>query len=337
MFRFYAPWFILFLPLPFLLSRLLPRRRNKAQDQSPGIYFPSFQKVQEAFSHSKGVKRRKNLVFFFLISLLWLSLILALMQPERVNQFKVEKNKGYDLMLAVDISASMQAVDFSTQSQVLSRLDATKEVVGRFIKARQGDRVGLILFGEHAYLHVPLTLDTLSVGKMLQNAVSGMAGNATAIGDAIGVGVRTLRQRPEGSRVLVLLTDGEDNASSIPPVEAAKLAQQYAIRIYTIGVGRNGPVPFPSQFGGYGMAEIPIDENLLKEIATLTGGQYFLATDQQSLEAIYDKINELEKTESNESLFLLREPLYAYPLGVALCLLLALALYPLFFPHRSPS
>src|SRR5205823_10817598 len=133
---------------------------------------------------------------------------------------------------------SMQAVDFSTSSRRMSRLDATKEVVGQFVLGRKGDRVGLVTFGEYAYLHVPLTLDTLSVSKMLNDTVSGMAGNATAIGDAIGLSVRTLRERPEGSRVLVLLTDGEDNSSSIPPLEAAKLAKGYGIRIYTIGVGR---------------------------------------------------------------------------------------------------
>ena len=209
-------------------------------------------------------------------------------------------------MLAVDISASMQAIDFSTKTKRVSRLDATKEVVNKFVLGRQGDRVGLVTFGESAYLHVPLTLDTLSVSKMLNDTVSGMAGNATAIGDAIGLSVRTLRDRPEGSRVLILLTDGEDNASSIPPLEAAKIAKQYGIRIYTIGVGKNGSVPFPNGFGGYQMATVPIDEKLLKEIAMMTGGQYHLATDKQTLASIYNKINELEKTESNQNVYLIR-------------------------------
>ena len=230
-------------------------------------------------------------------------------------------------MLGVDISSSMQALDFSTSSKSISRLDVTKDVVGKFVLGRQGDRVGLVTFGEKAYLHVPLTLDTLSVSRMLNDTVSGMAGNATAIGDAIGLGVRTLRERPEGSRVMVLLTDGQDNSSSIPPLEAAKLAKQYGIRIYTIGVGKNGPVPFPTRLGGYAMAEVPLDEDLLKEIASLTGGQYFRATDQKALESIYSKINQLEKTESDETVFLIREPLYYYPLGVAMGLLLLLSLY----------
>jgi Ca-activated chloride channel homolog len=331
MFRFYAPWFGLLLPLPFFLLRLFPISRK---DVIPAeLYFPAFERLKKAFPANQKMKRKRNIVFFFLLFTAWLGLILALMQPERVDHFKIEKNKGYDVLLGVDISASMQAVDFSTQQQIKSRLDATKEVVGDFINGRQGDRIGLVLFGQHAYLHVPLTLDTQSVKAMLQDAVPGMAGNATAIGDAIGIGVRTLRERPEGSRVFILLTDGEDNSSSIPPLEAAKLAKQYGIRIYTVGVGRNGPVPFPSQFGGYGMAEIPIDEELLKEIASITEGRYFLATDQQTLGSIYEQINQLEKTESNESVFLIREPLYAYPLGIALCALLLLVIYPLLKLH----
>jgi Ca-activated chloride channel family protein len=252
------------------------------------------------------------------------------MQPENVDQFRQEKNKGYDLMLAVDISASMQALDFSTPDKTISRLDVTKEVVGNFIKGRQGDRLGLILFGQNAYLHVPFTLDAMSVSRMLNDAVPGMAGNATAIGDAIGQAVRTLRERPSGSRVLILLTDGEDNSSSIPPLEAVKLAKQYGIRIYTIGIGKKGLVPFPNQRGGYGMGEVSIDEALLKEIAKETGGQYFSATNEKMLSGIYAKIDELEKSEANETVFLVREPLYYYPLSLSALILLALTLSQVF-------
>jgi Ca-activated chloride channel homolog len=330
MFHFYWPWFGLLLPLPFLV-RGLASTIGKDTKGSPELYFPALHRLKNAFSTYQEAKTQSNYLFFILLSLSWLFLVIALMQPEKVDQFKQVKNKGYDLMLAVDISASMQAVDFSTQSKVLNRLDATKEVVGKFALGRQGDRIGLVVFGESAYLHVPLTLDTVSVSRMLNDTVSGMAGNATAIGDAIGLSIRTLRERPEGSRVLVLLTDGEDNASSIPPLEAAKLAKQYGIRIYTIGVGKNGPVPFPTNFGGYAMAEAPMDEDLLKEIAAVTGGQYFRATDQQALESIYGKINELEKTESNQTIFLMREPLYYYPLGLAMALLLVLSLYQLLY------
>lgn len=326
MFHFYLPWLALLLPLPFIIRKWAPAPKNET-DQVPEVYFPSLDRLKKVFPVSSIENKRSDRPILILLSLVWVFLVLALMQPEKVDQFKQVKSEGYDLMLAVDISSSMQAVDFSTQTKVISRLDVTKDVVGKFVLGRRGDRVGLVTFGQHAYLHVPLTLDTVSVSRMLADTMAGMAGNATAIGDAIGLSVRTLRERPKGSRVLVLLTDGEDNASSIPPLEAAKLAKQYGIRIYTVGVGRNGQVPFPTRFGGYAMVEVAIDEALLKEIAEVTGGQYFLATDQKALESIYSKINEMEKTESNQTTFFIREPFYYYPLCLSMLCLLILSLH----------
>jgi Ca-activated chloride channel family protein len=326
-FHFYWPWFALLLPLPFLIRKIFPASTNEKEAGSSELFFPALRRVKQAFPvHSQQCKQ-SNQSFFTLLSLTWICLIGALMQPEKVDSFRQVKNKGYDLMLAVDISGSMQAVDFSTGSKILSRLDATKEVVGKFVLGRQGDRVGLIAFGESAYLHVPLTLDTVSVSRMLNHTVSGMAGNATSIGDAIGLSIRALRERPEGSRVLILLTDGEDNASSIPPLEAAKLAKEYGIRIYTIGIGKKGTVPFPSRFGGYDMVEVSMDEKLLKEIAEITGGHYFSASNQKVLEDIYEKIDKLEKTESDQTIFLIREPLYQYPLSLALAFFFILSIH----------
>lgn len=333
MFHFYWPWFSLLLPLPLLIRWFFPSKKDVV-DQTPEIYFPALHRLNQAFAKAPASVAQSNILFNLLFWLSWVSLVIALMQPERVDQYRQIKTKGYDLMLAVDISSSMQAIDFSTSSKIISRLDVAKDVVGKFVRGRQGDRVGLVNFGEHAYLHVPLTLDTTAVSKMLNDTISGMAGNATAIGDAIGLSVRTLREQPEGSRVLVLLTDGEDNSSSIPPLEAAKLAKQYGIRIYTIGIGKEGPVPFPTQYGGYGWAEVPIDEELLKEIANLTGGQFFRATDKEALESIYAKINELEKTESNQTIYLIREPFYYYPLGLAMGCLLLLSLYEFLYKRR---
>src|SRR5579862_1346999 len=330
MFHLHAPWFALLIPLPLLIRWLLPAKEN--HNEAAEINFPAVHRLKNIFPTCQAIKKRNNSLFFGLLLSSWILFVIALMQPENVDQFRQVKNKGYDLMLAVDISASMQALDFSTPDQMMNRLDVTKEVVGNFVKGRQGDRLGLILFGKNAYLHVPLTLDTAAVCRMLQDAVPGLAGNATAIGDAIGLGVRTLRERPTGSRVLVLLTDGEDNASSIPPSEAAKLAKQYGVRIYTIGVGKKGLVPFPNQLGGYGMVELSMDEKLLKDLAQETGGQYFSATNQKMLASIYAKIDELEKSEANETLFLIREPLYRYPLTLSLLILLALTLSQLL--HR---
>lgn len=307
------------------------------KESTPEIRFPAIERLKRAFPTYQTSLAGSPLLVTLLLSVIWVLIVLALMQPEKVDQFAQVKNEGYDLMLAVDISGSMQALDFSTKFKSVSRLDAVKDVVGKFVLGRQGDRVGLITFGEHAYLHVPLTLDTVSVSKMLNDTVSGMAGNGTAIGDAMGLGVRTLRERPEGSRVLILLTDGEDNASRIPPLEAAKLAKQYGIRIYTIGVGKQGPVPVPTKFGGYGMAVVAMDETLLKEIAELTGGRYFSAADQNALKLIYEQIDALEKSESDMTIHLIREPLYRIPLALALGLVLFLTLYQLIFDRRIAS
>lgn len=335
MFQFESPWFALLLPLPFLVKLWAPRQKATEENNTPELYFPALNRLKSTFGHCQQPNTTSNFLFFLLLTLFWALLIIALMRPEKVDQYHQVKNMGYDLMLAVDVSGSMQALDFSTPTKAISRLDVTKEVVGHFVRERHGDRVGLITFGENAYMLVPLTLDTRSVSKMLNDTFSGMAGNATAIGDAIGLSVRTLRERPEGSRVLILLTDGEDNSSKIPPLEAAKLAKQYGIRIYTVGIGKNGLVPFPTQHGTVGMANTPIDEELLKQIAVLTDGQYFRATDKLALASIYEKINTLEKSESDDIIFLIKEPLYAYPLGLAIAILLMLTLNDLLSKRRQ--
>ncbi|MEN8236847.1 MAG: VWA domain-containing protein [Pseudomonadota bacterium] len=327
MFTFYWPWLVLLLPIPLLIRWLLPEYRDH-DESMPALRFPALARLQMAFSRGQISERHSNKLFLITLCCIWLSLVLAVMRPQLVDKFTDVKNKGYDLMLAVDISKSMQALDFSTQVQAVSRLDMTKKVVSKFVQKRQGDRIGLILFGENAYLQVPLTLDTAAVSQMLNNAVTGMAGPATAIGDAIGLAVRSLRERPDGSRVIILLTDGEDTASTIPPLQAAKLAQEYDIHIYTIGVGKNGPVPYPTGTGGIVMANIPIDEALLKQIAKTTGGAYFRATNANALQRIYDKINKLEKTDAEVREYLIRDPLYHYPLAVAALLLLFLCVVP---------
>jgi Ca-activated chloride channel family protein len=328
MFSFYWPWMILLLPLPFL-ARLLGTPNNK-NGNTQELHFSYIERLQAAFQHHSNDNNPSNKWYQILLALMWLCLVLALMQPQFVDKFTSAKNKGYDLMLAVDLSGSMKALDFSTDTQRIDRLDVTKKVVTEFVNQRQGDRIGLILFGQQAYLQVPLTLDTLAVNQMLNNSVVGMAGDSTAIGDALGLAVRNLRDRPKDSRVIILLTDGEDNASSIPPLQAADLAKEYGIRIYAIGVGSDGAVPFPDNNGNIVMAQLGMDEDLLKEISAKTGGSYFRATDTKSLEEIYQRINTMEKTEAQSREYLIREPLYRYPLGAALLLLAFITLAPLY-------
>jgi Ca-activated chloride channel family protein len=328
MFSFAWPWMIILLAPPILV-RAFGRRANTGGDKSaPEIFFPHIDRLKSIFPAHHQAEGSDRLYFWILTSL-WICLTVALMRPEFVDQFTPQRNSGYDLLMAVDLSGSMQALDYTKNGEQASRLDVVKSVAGDFIDQRQGDRVGLILFGSSAYLHVPLTFDTRSVRKMLDNAAAGEAGDMTAIGDAIGLAVQTLRDRPEKSRIVVLLTDGGDNASTIPPLAAAKLAQQYGIRIYTIGVGTQGLVPIPDGMGQTQMEQFDLDEGLLQKIAAMTGASYFRAADTGALRKIYAQINKLEKTQAETRTYVTRKSLSGYPLGCALALLLALALLPL--------
>lgn len=327
MFTFAWPWMGLLLLLPILARLLLPALKNKSV--LPALRFPHLNILQDAFTSYSPQDQKTGKLFIILLSLLWVCLVLALMRPQYVDQLTEVENKGYDIMLAVDLSGSMRALDFSTETQIVNRLDVAKAVVSDFVKNRESDRIGLVLFGDSAYQYTPLTLDTQSVSQMLNETVISMAGDGTAIGDAIGLAVKGLRDRPEKSRIIILLTDGEDTASSIPPMQAAQLAKDYGIRIYTIGIGHKGRVPYPDQLGRVVMVETNIDEELLRSIADGTGGSYFHAADTSALREVYKQIDKLEKTEVQTRQYLIRTPLYRYPLGIGLAFLLALFLLPL--------
>lgn len=327
MFSFAWPWMVGLLALPFIVRAFSPGARIANVPSAPKVSFPYIDRLKAGFpSQQRGKKSRGQ--YMFVLGLLWLCLTGALMGPQLIDQFTQVRGKGYDLMLAVDLSSSMLALDYSENGEQASRLDVVKSVVSDFVARRQGDRVGLVLFGTAAYLHVPLTLDTLSVRKMLNNTMVGEAGDTTAIGDAIGLAVRNLRDRPEKSRIIILLTDGGDNASTIPPLAAAKLAHQYGIRIYTIGVGSKEPVPIPDSSGQIVTAQFDLDESLLRKIADMTGGDYFRAADTKALQKIYAQINKLEKTSVETRSYAVRRPLYRYPLGGGLALLFLLPLLP---------
>lgn len=300
MISFTWPWMIVCLPLPWLLMHWLKQRH--LSDSMPTILFPRLQQLQMAFANAPLAARERPKWQKNLITIAWVLLIICLMRPELIRDYSYSKNVGYDLMLAVDLSRSMDSADFSEHGKSISRIVATKKVVANFVHKRAGDRVGLIVFADQAYLTIPLTLDTLTVSKLLNNLLVGMAGERTAIGDAIGIGVQNLRKRPLASRTLILLTDGEDTASRIPPLEAAKIAKFENIKIYTIGVGNK------------------LDETLLEKIATMTGGLYYKVTDVNSLQQVYEKINQLEKTEATQRVVLIKKPLYTFFLFMALTL-----------------
>lgn len=306
MISFAWPWMILLLPLPWVWQRFI---KHKPAAPQVHIRFPKIQQLNKAFAVPDDLRFAKFNVRQILLTIAWLCLVISLMRPEIIEDLGYMENNGYDLLLAVDLSRSMDTVDFVANGRPISRIAATKNVVGDFVRRRDGDRVGLIVFADHAYMTVPLTLDTYAVGKMLDNLLVGMAGDSTAIGDAIGIGVNVLRKRPTASRVLILLTDGQDNSSHIPPLMAAKIAQDSKVKIYTIGVGNQ------------------LDLELLTKIAKMTGGTYSEVKNVHDLEAVYNEIDRLEKSDAKQRTILFRKPLYYIFTGLALLCCIAAYLY----------
>jgi Ca-activated chloride channel family protein len=199
----------------------------------------------------------------------------------------------------------------------------------RFIDGRAGDRIGLVIFGSQAFVLSPLTLDRDAVRQLLADMVPNIAGQGTALGDAIALGAKKLRERPEGSRVMILIADGDNSAGLFPPIEAAKIAVRAGVRIYVIGVGSTQEsIPIYEEGRIKYRDDLTMDENTLKRIASITRGAYFRATDTRALEEIYTRIDELEKTEAETRTAWLPTPLYRWPLAVALLLLLTLGLFP---------
>jgi Ca-activated chloride channel family protein len=325
----------LLLPLPLLVRLYWTRSAVEEQTRVEGaqttLLHPMLEHLQDAFEVHRPRPSLSARLYHWLLYLLWLALVLALMRPQWLEPHTENRTAGYDLMLAVDTSRSMTALDFTLQGEQVSRMQVVKGVVSRFIKERTGDRVGLVIFGSRAYVLSPLTFDRDAVDKLLQELVPAIAGPATAMGDAIGLGVKKLRERPEGSRVLILVTDGKNEGGIIPPLKAAQLAKQEGIKIYTIGVGSNEKRVrmLDAEMRNYVWAEgLGFDEATLQEIARVTGGAYFRATDSAALEKIYQRIGELEKTEAQSRTLFIPRPLYPWPLGLALLCLLALGLYP---------
>lgn len=335
-FEFAWPWLALLLPLPFLLPRLWPRAPSAAPEADSRLEGQRFTLLHPQLDALETVYRARrpgpDLATGFsrlLLYLLWASLVLALMRPQWLVPHTEISTPGYDLMLAVDASHSMDALDFSDRGQEVNRMQVVKGVMGRFIDERAGDRIGLIIFGTEAFVLSPLTIDRYAVHQLLEGVVPSIAGGSTALGDAIALGVKKLRQRPEGSRVMILIADGDNTAGSFQPLEAASLAQLSGIRIYVIGVGsKQTRIPILHQGRIEYWDDLTMDEETLQEIATITGGAYFRATNADALEEISERIGELEKTESESRTVFLPEPLYRWPLGIALLALLLLGLFP---------
>ena len=310
------PYLFLVAPLPLLVRWLW----SPVERQQAALTVPNVSAFQLA-SQGSGEHLGKHLPWrAMLLWLVWLALVTAAARPEWTGEPVTMPTTGRDLMMAVDISGSMGTEDMQLAGQLVDRLVVVKKVVADFVDARQGDRIGLILFGTNAYLQAPLTFDLTSVNRLLVEAPVGIAGGKTAIGDAIGLAVKRLRQRPEGDRVLILLTDGANNVGEVQPIKAAELATVEAIRIYTIGVGAD-EMRMPSIFGALGSRIInpsaELDEDTLTTIAMVTGGRYFRAQNTEKLVEIYDIIDALEPIEQDPETYRPIAALYHWPLGLA--------------------
>jgi Ca-activated chloride channel family protein len=314
------PWLLLLVLLPLIVKWRKPGGQSVAAPVLP---------VGHWLSDLPGVSRRGNAVPLWqqlLLFLMWTLLVIALARPQHVGEQVQMPVSGRDLMLVVDISPSMDEQDMVLQGRSINRLQAVKRVLDDFISRRQGDRLGLILFGTEPYVQAPLTFDLETVRTLMREAGLGMAGRATAIGDAVGLATKRLRDRPQDQRVVVLLTDGANTAGEITPDKATEIAAAASIRLYTIGIGAESMV----QRGLLGSRRVnpsrDLDENLLTRMAQQTGGEYFRARSLPELELIYESIDQLEPIELEGKFYRPVTELYVWPAGLAVLLWLALFL-----------
>lgn len=330
--QFVYPLMFLLLPLPLLMRVLLPRVSDKKEDALKVPFFADMEALPRSggLSVLGGLKMRR-----FLGALVWILLVTAAARPQWAGEPEKIPSEGRNLMLVLDISGSMNEADFVISGRPVRRWDAVQAVADNFIKKRQGDKAGVILFGERAYLYAPLTYDLKTVSDLLQEADVGMAGSQTAIGDALGLALKTMIDVPAQSKVIVLLSDGEANAGAMRPLEAGELARKAGVKVYTIGAGSDAV----QMMGLFGMVQMPrgdeIDEKTLREIAKMTGGKYFRAKNTKELLDIYKEIDALEPVK-NEDIFVrpIKE-LFYYPLGAAFVLSVLGALFVLAAGRRK--
>ncbi|MEM9384403.1 MAG: VWA domain-containing protein [Pseudomonadota bacterium] len=311
MISFEWPLLWLALPVPLLVRWLAPPANVS---QQTALRVPSLTPFQALGGGGAGVPNLRSWPLV-VAALAWTLLVGAAARPIWQGQAISLPVSGRDLMMAVDISGSMQNRDFRLGGRMVDRLEATKTVASEFIIRREGDRIGLVLFGRQAYLQTPLTFDRETVKTLLEEAEVGFAGKETAIGDAIGLSLKRLRRDAGDDRVLILLTDGANTAGELDPLKAAELAASEGLRIYTIGIGAAGRAsPFTLRM----LPGSELDESTLISIAETTGGQYFRAHDTAELARIYAYLDELEKVEQDVGGFRPRHALFAWPLAGAL-------------------
>jgi Ca-activated chloride channel family protein len=334
--EFAWPWALFALPLPWLAMRLLPAAPQRMQAALRVPWQRAIAAMQAMSGDARNVRMRRWLPLIG-----WLLLCIAAARPQQLGDIVQPPHSGRDLLLAVDLSGSMGLQDMRLGGESVDRLTAIKAVLGDFLDRRIGDRVGLIVFGTQAYAVTPLTWDRQTVRQQLLTSEVGLAGQNTAIGDAIALAVKRLRAQPQqageqSTRVLILLTDGVNNAGAIEPLKATQIAVAEHLRIYTIGFGGDGQADplmgfvLPTQDDG-------VDEDTLRTIAQQTGGRYFRARDAETLAGIYAELDRIEPSLRAGRVERPRAELYPWPLAAALLIGILLIGAPVPLPLRRAA
>ncbi|SHO54621.1 von Willebrand factor type A domain protein [Vibrio quintilis] len=307
-------WMLFLLPLPLLVVRLLPPVKQPAA-------------IQLAYLPPEGsMTRPSHWLARILAALVWGMLVFACTRPVWLGDPVTIQPKHRDLMLVVDLSYSMSQKDMKQGDDYIDRLTAVKQVVGQFIQKREGDRLGLVLFADHAYLQTPLTFDRETVKKQLDQTVLKLIGTNTAIGEGIGLATKTFIDGDAPQRVMILLSDGSNTAGVLDPIRAAEIAKKYHATIYTIGVGAGEMVVKDFIFSHKVNTAKDLDEATLTKIAQITGGQYFRARNSQELSQIYDKINQLQPVQKAGQTWRPQTEWFIWPLAFAFVLSLVLVI-----------
>ncbi|MEN8253874.1 MAG: VWA domain-containing protein [Verrucomicrobiota bacterium] len=294
-------WIFLLLPLPLIAARLLPYRSNSG----PAVRVPFLNRIRQAGGESSPARKASKVWRNWIV---WMLALTALARPQWIEPPIEKQIPTRDLLLIVDLSGSMEAEDFvDAAGNKTDRLSATKEVVGDFLLRREGDRIGLVVFGSAPFLQSPFTTDLDLCRQLLDETAVRMAGPSTALGDAIGLGIGLFADSEMPNKTIIALTDGNDTASAVPPIEAAQVARDRGITIHTIAMGN------PETIG-----EEKLDEETLRKVAQTSGGEYFMAIDRAELESIYTTLDELETREVNTVSHRPRRNLYYWPLAAAL-------------------
>lgn len=317
MLEFAAPWWFLALPVPWLAWLGLARIRQDKQSRPLAILHAQAD-LLAGLAEALPARQRAHWPWLLGCALL----IAALARPQWVDT-TTSTYQGRDFLLALDVSGSMRAQDFVVDGRLLNRLDMLKRVVDQFLAGRRGDRIGLIVFGDDAYTLSPLTSDMRLVRTLLDEVRNGMAGEKTALGNAVALAVERLRDHEATTRTLVLLTDGSNTAGTITPEAATMMAKEESVRIYAVGIGSHRKVPFPRGANeAPAITEMPLDEDLLRRMAQQTGGRYYLAENTEEMRRIITDIEQLEKVNIRDSAALQRGEWYWLPLAAGLALLL---------------